>query len=215
MLKTKVKASSITNLTDARYFAAWEVEWLGFNLDANAEDYINPVTAKAIKEWVDGVKIVGEFGLADANAILDTANAMELDAIQLGPFADVATANALAGQALLKEFIIDQETNPNALAVVLAAFAPYCQTFILNFDKNGISWSDLQKGTAFTVAHLQQLCEEYPILVSIKVESSQLNNLLETIRPLGLNVIGGEEEAVGVKSFDELDDLFETIEILI
>jgi phosphoribosylanthranilate isomerase len=73
MLKTQVKASSITNLTDARYFAAWEVKWLGFNLDANAEDYIEPVKMKAMKEWVDGVEVVAEFGMQTASEIKQLA----------------------------------------------------------------------------------------------------------------------------------------------
>ena len=58
MLKTKIKANSITNLTDARYFAAWEVEWLGFNLNPGESIALQQVPA--IKDWVDGVKIVGE-----------------------------------------------------------------------------------------------------------------------------------------------------------
>jgi len=37
--------------------------------------------------------------------------------------------------------------------------------------------------------------------------------LLENL--VGINVVGGEEEKVGVKSFDELDEIFEALEILI
>ncbi len=63
MLKTLVKASNITNLTDARYFSALEVEWLGYHLEKGAETYIEPQNIIAIKEWVEGPKTVGEFGL--------------------------------------------------------------------------------------------------------------------------------------------------------
>ena len=50
---------SITNLTDARYFSAWEVEWLGFNLSQGEENAISPLQVAAMREWVEGPKIVG------------------------------------------------------------------------------------------------------------------------------------------------------------
>jgi len=55
MLKIKVIADNILNLTDARYFAALGVDYLAFNLDN-----INTPTIREIKEWVEGVKILLE-----------------------------------------------------------------------------------------------------------------------------------------------------------
>ena len=42
MLKKRVKAGSVTHLTDARYFAAWDVEFIGFCFDPESSDYISP-----------------------------------------------------------------------------------------------------------------------------------------------------------------------------
>ena len=61
MLKIKVKASQITNLTDARYFAAKEVEWLSFDFTEGSSTYIDPMKARAMFDWVEGPCIVGEF----------------------------------------------------------------------------------------------------------------------------------------------------------
>ena len=133
MLKTKVKASSITNLTDARYFAAWEVEWLGFNLEAGNENFIQPVKVKAMKEWVDGVKIVGEFGLTTEEEVRSAVATMELDAIQLGMFADLDLVENLSDLIIFKEVIIDKETTTDFLENHLENFAPFCNYFLLNF----------------------------------------------------------------------------------
>jgi len=53
MLKVKVIADNILNLTDARYFAALGVNYLVFDLEK-----IHTTSIKEIKEWVEGVKIL-------------------------------------------------------------------------------------------------------------------------------------------------------------
>ena len=68
MLKLKIKANDITNLTDARYFAAKEATWLTFNFVEKTPTYIEPMTARAIFEWVEGVEIVGSAGGAGGAA---------------------------------------------------------------------------------------------------------------------------------------------------
>ena len=60
MLSKIVKAGSITNLTDARFFAAYDVDFIGFNFDPKSPDYISPQNALAIKGWITGPKIVAE-----------------------------------------------------------------------------------------------------------------------------------------------------------
>jgi len=60
MPKIKIKASSITNLTDARYFAAMLVDYLGFQLDLSHDERINSEEFHGIKAWVEGPKIVAQ-----------------------------------------------------------------------------------------------------------------------------------------------------------
>lgn len=212
MLKTKVKASSITNLTDARYFAAREVEWLGFTLDPSSEDYIQPQMAHAIKEWVDGVRIVGEFNLQAANDIRTILEHLELDEIQAGPFTSVETLLELEPELpVIKELIIEKGTARDTLEENLQQFAPLAQTFLLNFDKNGITWADLQDARPFSLAFLREVCENYTILLAISFEPAELHDLLEQLPIAGIAVRGGAEEKVGFKSFEELDDIFDEL----
>lgn len=214
MLTTRVKASSITNLTDARYFAAWEVEWLGFNLNIGSADYIEPHLVKAIKEWVDGVKIIGEFDLASADHINDMAQALGLDGAQLGMFTSLETFQELEyATTLFKEIVVERDTTEAAIREHMTDFAPYVKAFILNFEKNKIGISDIESGSGINIAGLTNLCKSFPVLLSMPVSPSELASSLEEVAPLGLSVKGGAEEKVGYKSFDELDDLFELLEV--
>ena len=215
MLKTKVKASSITNLTDARYFAAWEVDWLGFDLEMGSETQVSQQLVHAIKDWVDGVKVVGEFGMTSSDEIKSAVEEMKLDAVQVGMFANLGEVKTLEGIPVLKEIIIDEGISENALEEILESFAPFCEAFILNFDKNRIDFEKIKSGEILSFSFLQNLSQKYPIILSLNLNSTILSEILEEIKPLGINVKGGEEEKVGFKSYDELDEIFESIEILV
>ncbi len=212
MLKTKIKASSITNLTDARYFAAWEAEWLGFNLDPGTENYVSPATVQAMKEWVDGVKIVGEFNQQEARDILTSVDILGLDAVQLGTFASLETLQALHAKEVpvLQELVVEEWSDLSALATQMEARSGLAAYFLLDFAKNGLSWAAAKSNV---LAELRQLAEDFPLLLNLPFPASEVEEVLEQTGAAGFSVQGGEEEKVGFKSFDELDDLFEVLEV--
>ncbi len=214
MTTTKIKASSIANLTDARYFAAWHVEWLGFNFSAGTAAFIAPIQAKAIQEWVDGPKIVGEFDLESSQEILEIAKIVALDGVQLGMYAGLDTVMALNGRFfVIKELVIETQTDPATIEHLLDDFAPHVQLFLFNFDKSGMTWQNLEKSSQLSPAWLRDCCQRYPVLLSIAIPSEAARGILEDLQPAGINLFGGDEERVGVKSFDELDALLEQLEI--
>ena len=55
-------AAAITNLSDGRYFAAWNAQYMSFVLDAAHDDYLAPNMAEGIRGWLEGPQIVGVFG---------------------------------------------------------------------------------------------------------------------------------------------------------
>lgn len=210
----KIKATSISNLTDARYFAAWNAEWLGFSLEMGNSNYTRPQDVKEIKDWLVGPKIVGEFGLGQtAEEIKESIELLQLDAIQLSMFADNALASQLKGVTIIKEWVVESLDG-------LADFATQCELlkdqvhyFYLDLEKNGIDWQSIHNNPE-AVALLKNLCQEYAILISLICPASDLESFINTIQPHGLSFQGGEEEKVGVKSFDDLDEIFEQLEEL-
>ena len=216
MLKTRVKASQITNLTDARYFAAWEVEWLGFNFDKGSENYIQPQIMKAIKEWVEGPKLVGEFSFASAEDIRIAKEMLELDMVQVGMFVEEEILKALDGVPVIKEIVFHNEMTLADLESHFQQFDAYVEFFLLNFDKNGITWEMIKNGQlGITPNDLLKIFQQHKTVLSINFSENILSEILLLENLVGINVVGGEEEKVGVKSFDELDEIFEALEILV
>lgn len=208
MLKTKIKADSIASLTDARYFAAWEVEWLGFNLDTNTSNGVTPTTVNAIKVWVEGVKIVGEFGAQSAEEIQQIAVNLALDALQISHFSNISTLKSLQSWDILKEYIFEDLNEFANLNLHLSELAPYVNHFILDFERNGITWNKIQPHLKF----LQSICAAYPIILRLPFGAAELPEILSSLTIQGLALSGGAEEKTGYKSFDDLDEIMEWLE---
>ena len=56
------------------------------------------------------------------------------------------------------------------------------------------------------------LTAQFPALLQLSVAPETLPALLADWQPAGLLLRGGEEQQVGVKSFDEIEEIFEALE---
>ncbi len=213
MLKIKVKASQITNLTDARYFAAKEVEWLSFNFTEGSENYIDPMRARVMFEWVHGPHIVGELDGLSASDINFYTEGYQLNHIQVGAHTPAEIIFDLKAPSIIKEIIVETTTNADILRNQMRPLAATVEAFQLNFEKKGLDFLSLKNAHAIiTLSDLKALCDEFKIILAIDFQAIMLDELL-SLNPYGLSLTGGEEEKVGVKSFDELDKILEKLEV--
>jgi len=82
-LKKTVKAGLVTHLTDARFFASFDINYIGFCFDPKSDAYISPQEALAIKGWITGPKIVAEFSNQDIENIVGIIEFLEPDIVEL------------------------------------------------------------------------------------------------------------------------------------
>ena len=116
----------------------------------------------------------------------------------------------LDGISIFKEIVLENlDSMQSDINFHLDKFEAYIDTFILVFDKNKLSFSDW---TETNIDYLADICTKKNIILVMDFVAPELDDLLQKIQPLGLQVKGGEEEKVGFKSFDELDDIFEALE---
>jgi phosphoribosylanthranilate isomerase len=71
-LRTTVKVSHISNLSDARYCAGMGVEMLGFAVIPEVENYMPPQAFQEIRGWISGPRIIAELYGISAAAQIDT-----------------------------------------------------------------------------------------------------------------------------------------------
>ncbi|MEY4935838.1 MAG: hypothetical protein RIS64_2197 [Bacteroidota bacterium] len=206
----KIKADGITNLTDARYFAAKEVEWLSFNFTEGAPDYLNPSIAKAIAAWVEGVQIVGKWSKLSVSEINEWAKLLNLNLVQIDDFLISFQMQPLE-VGVIKRFVVSSFENRASLRDEMQRLESFVVAFELDFET--FSWNDLKQNQHWLqVQDLAKWSHDFKIIFKMNIQPAEIESFKSEIKPYGLTVCGGEEEQVGVKSFDELDAIFDILE---
>jgi len=212
MLKTNIFAGGITNLTDARYFAARGAQFLSFNLENGATLGISSEKTAAIKEWVEGPSFIGSFQITPLEDIRFLVERLNLHMVQIGPFVPLQELkDNPIGVPLIREVIIEDINELSALSNELETLSGNFDFILINFEKNGIGWSNIKENSAvFTL--LKSWNAETKLVLAIAHNPSETQEILDELNPYGLYLQGGEEEKVGFKSFDDLDEILDVVE---
>lgn len=155
MIEKSIIAGNITNLTDARYFAAQGVEFLLFDLSQ-----VPLADIMEIKEWISGPQILLSLDASDIEDQLDEA------IIKLAPHA--ITMN-------------DGDNTP------LGYLDGHIQLFKITVENN------------------HQIISLYDMSYTTDTDGAIDDETL------GLYLLGGEEQKVGYKSYEDLDDIFDRL----
>lgn len=182
---TKVYASQIKNLSDARYFSSMEVDFLGIPLNEPIDIY----KAHEMMSWVEGPMTVAEPGLT--LALNPDVNFEKFDFV-LSP-RELDFIPVPDHRIISKYNLDDQFFNEEYL-------------FILSVKQ------DFEKLTLQDFEKLQYILNSYNnVILSIPFDVNKTAELIANLNPPCILITGSEEEKTGFKSFDELDIFFEQI----
>ncbi len=200
-----IKASRLTNLTDARYFAAKDVQFLGFNLEAGTPGHLDPMYMRAIREWVQGPLIVGEYTHAPVAEVREAAAFFGLDAVQV-------TADYLSELAVLQGLTVlltvEADQDAATLEKIFREAAPVVTHFILQFSTK----NDVETSLGYAADFWKNICAQHSILLHWDGLAADLPALLQNWPFAGLSLTGGDEQQVGVKSYEEIEEIFDWLE---
>jgi phosphoribosylanthranilate isomerase len=192
-LSTIVKAGNITNLSDARYCAGMGVEIVGFPVEGSPHEVLDITKIKEIAGWISGVKIALEFRNleTDLKSIEEMISMVQPDYIQL-PIHLMEKLRKITNLPLL---LITDSIVENILTGD--------EDFIL-FWGNIIENENLLKTYSLN----------YKVLLSGKdINADSVKKIINAIQPAGIELQGGKEISPGLKSFDELSEILELLEV--
>jgi phosphoribosylanthranilate isomerase len=198
MLKTFVKVSTITNLSDARYCAGMGVEQLGFVMDEESVDYVSPEKLKEIKSWLAGVQIVGETESTDYEEIKSMVEQYEIDFLQISDASLI-----LEIKSFDKPIILKLNSNSGFLKENLERYAHEVEYVLLEGD-------ELNEAL---VHELKEFSYHYTLVLGFRINPGNLHKILENLPNLkGIALKGNHEIRAGFKDYDELMEILEELE---
>lgn len=206
MYRPLIKAGHLENLTDARYFAAKDVTWLGFDLDPNDPESISFQELNAISEWVEGPKIIAEVGFLGFDAERVLAQLSGVDGIQVSGFTQLDRTMLGKGQVVIREFILEGN---GELPADLSALQKD-EIVLFDLEKNRVTPEALGKTYEDYLKWLRTWISgtrEY--ILDVPFTGDKLHQFVEDFKPRAIQLKGGGEEKVGYKSYDEIDAYFD------
>lgn len=203
MLSTLVKISNVTNLSDARYCSGMGVEWIGFSVDEEDDNYVSPKNFREIKSWLAGVKIMAETSQGNMESIMDALKEYEVDGIQVLGSVLASEVSAVSGKTVFVKIDIDAADSAELISLLDENPA---EMYILEsaseqaLDDN---WKDVITFAARTKNILLGFGLNEPELIP---------QLLSTLDVAGIALKGSEEIRPGYKVFGTLMDILEVLE---
>lgn len=188
-LKFPIKINNVTNLSDARYCAGMDVALLGISNNLPIDEFT------AIVNWITGIELC--LDIADDNNQLN-------DYLSVYPFQFVESSNI---ETLKNLNIPNKILRINELDfATINSICKQNQHKVSNFN---IAIKDL------SFDEIIELSSQFNIIASTsKYDKNQIDELLE-LKKLGyIGLYGGEELAPGLKSFDEIAEILEYLEII-
>lgn len=201
-LITVVKINRITNLTDARYCSGMHVDALGFCLERSSPNFISGSQFQEITGWISGIAYAAEFTQSTAeeiNALLpaypgiswiesehfDTL--IKLKDTGLGLIYKVSIEQLLL-MPDLKELLFGQDITLHLTSSKEA----------LNIEYQSL----IEKISPFT-----------KVLLGFGIQANNASQLSALPGVHGLALDGGDEIKPGLRDFDQLADILESLEL--
>lgn len=204
MLTTLVKISNVTNLSDARYCAGMGVDMLGFSMDDTSVDYVDPARFTEIRNWLVGVRIVGETTETDLDRIGELLDTYRPDLLQVDEAA-LLPALSVLGKPLILRLNLADLTLEQLDALVQSN--PINADYVLVESPNPIHLDDDLK-TA-----IGQLATRHAVLLGAGISAETIVDRLAELPIKGIALTGGPEDRPGSRDFGQLMDILEVIEI--
>ena len=186
----KVIATDIANLTDARYFAAWGVEAMAYNIDSSGSDSLSMAQLKEITDWVEGPETMIKMeGLAIPDNLEEVNNNLEIHGAIIGPFIEADTLPSF--NKVLRICTIEDGWQD-------------ADQLILTYP------SAINNASDQTKEQIKSINEGKEVYLDASFTANDLD-LITSLGFSGIILKGGAEEKVGFKSYEDLDEILETI----
>lgn len=198
-MQPKILARKITSLTDARYFSAKNITYLSFDLNPDSEEFISLKQVNEITEWIEGPKLLLEMDGLEKDAINELKNMSTIDQMIFNEDQSESVKSEL-------DFELYNLYDEKNIKFNIPKELPEEKFIIISFTdtiRNSYSLMTMIERNRSSLFQRPNIYWDLPISVT------EMNYFISHFHPFGMVVRGSSEEKLGMKSFEELDELFD------
>ncbi|MEY2704311.1 MAG: hypothetical protein RL407_373 [Bacteroidota bacterium] len=200
-LATAIKINGVNHLTDARYCAGMHVDMLGFCLEETSPRYLSPALYRDITGWISGIDLVAEFSTSKASTIQEAlrlypgithVECEELeDLLPLrGKNLGLIYKTSIDRCMLQPEFF--EKLKDHHITLHFTSQSTFLNSDYQKFIFNASSFASIYLGFGISAENAKEL--------------SQIPGVS------GLALDGGDEIKPGLRDFEQLADILESLE---
>jgi phosphoribosylanthranilate isomerase len=205
-----VKICGITRLEDALSAAELGADYLGFNFYPGSKRYIEPEACRQIIAGLDrgGITIqkVGVFVNASLEAIETILDGCRLDLAQLSGNEPLKILEAL-GERGFKAVRPRSQDEAQAVSKMARVRKAPPALLVDAYQAGGYGGS----GQTADWDAAARLAREYPVLLAGGLTPDNISEAIRRVRPWGVDVASGVEEAAGIKDRAKMRAFIQTV----
>jgi len=217
--RTRIKICGVTRLDDALTAAQLGADAIGLICHEQSPRYVPPDRAREIVQSLPPfVTPVGVFVNADATTIIETADDLGLDAVQLNGHEPAALIADLFPLGVIKAIRIDPEKSASELAGWRTARSQLAvenlTAFVLEPSQSSAPGGSGIANDWTTVRHLIDtgaFSGLPPLIAAGGLTPETVADVIRQIRPWAVDVSSGVEESKGVKSRGKLQAFIDAV----
>jgi len=201
-LKTKVKINRITNLTDARYCSGMYVDILGFCLEEGSAQYVSPTQFQEITGWISGIEYAGEFADLDAYSIERL----------LGDYPSLTWIESEDLDTLVQLKSLGKKLIYRVKLEALDSLLPK----IKHLQEHKITLHITSTYKSITIDNesiIKKLSSQLNLFLGAGITPENASSLSELPGLYGFALDGGDEIKPGLRDFDQLAAILESLEL--
>lgn len=187
----------INNLSDARYCAGMGADKLTFVLDPALPDHLDVKTVRELAGWVAGVELIGEFDQLSAQEINALAADCALDAVLLRSFRTPEELAEIAPPIYLELSAAELATGPGSLPSAPVGF-------VVELPADA---------SAEAPGALAAMAAGGRLWLGPGLHPERARELATRLPLAGLSFPSGDEVKPGLRDFDQLEAVFEVLEV--
>lgn len=206
-----LKICGITRLEDARYVSGLLANRVGFIFSDESKRYIEPGRAGAIIQWLNGIESVGVFMNQSMDDVTHIASMTGLNMVQLHGQEPPHYCEELPFYTI-KTISVSDMTSSDQIQEELNRYQEVVDEFL--FDTSIKTEGEHMyggTGVPFAWEILKELKITIPWYVAGGISPENIHQAWNVIKPTGFDVSSSVESDPGVKDYDLLDRLIESI----